>query len=451
MKIKLTSYGAAGQVTGSNHLLSIDGFNILIDCGLFQGDHESYLKNWNAFDFDARDIDAVVLTHAHLDHCGRLPRLIAQGYRGKIYCTPATAELAEVVLEDNLHIMAEKAAYEKLPALYSAKDIQTTRERWKHLNYYQTFSLSEKINLTLFNAGHILGSSMAMIETDNKKILFTGDLGAKNMPLVKDADEIKQADYVILDSTYGDRVHEQTKVRDQRLLDHVQKITIKNSTLVISVFAIERTQDILKVLNDYYEKHLDFKVPVYLDSPMAESATQVYSKYQDQLNQKSQDTLRHDNDIFSFPHLHIMRTVNDSKKINSVPAPKIIVTGSGMAEGGRILHHLAHYAPNKNDHILFMGFQVPGTLGHSLTSGAFDFDYFGKKVKVAATIEKQDGFSAHADQSDIIDWLNNFSIKPKKVFLAHGDQTALDSLQTMLKKKLSISAESLTVGKKYDL
>lgn len=441
-KITLTSYGATQEVTGSCHLLKVDGFRLLIDCGLYQGDLNNYFRNWEEFGFSAKNIDAVILTHAHLDHCGRLPKLIKEGFKGKIYTTPPTAKLVEVVLADNLKIMAEKIAHSKYPPLYSSADLANTNKKFLPVDYGQNFKINEDISFTFHQAGHILGAAIVKLKIFGKTIIFTGDIGSENMPLVKDIEYFDQADYVIMESTYGDRLHAQVKNRDAVLLQAIQRITAQGSTLVMSEFAIERAQDILKVLNDYYEKHLDFRVPVYLDSPMADVVTKIYKKYSNYFNDSAQDDLKRDRDIFDFPHLKITSEAKFSKNINTALPPKIILAGSGMADGGRIIHHLAHYASDPKNYILFMGFQVPGTLGHRFTSGAFDFSYNGKRVPIHCAVDQIDGFSAHADQAGLMKWVGHFQNKPK-IFIVHGNPEAMNTLAQKINTELKFKAEIL--------
>lgn len=441
-KITLTSYGAAGEVTGSCHLLQVDGFRLLIDCGLYQGGEDNYFKNWEEFGFVAKNVDAVILTHAHLDHCGRLPKLVKEGFSGKIYTTPPTAKLTEIVLADNLKIMAEKIAHTKYQPLYTLADLQNTIKKFLPVDYGQNFKINENISFTLHQAGHILGAAIIKLKIFGKTIIFTGDIGAENMPLVKNIEYFDQADYVVMESTYGDRLHVHVKDRDAVLIQAIQRITRENSTLVMSEFAVERAQDILKVLNDYYEKHLDFRVPVYFDSPMADVVTKIYKKYSSYFNDQVQEDLKYDRDIFSFPHLQITSESRFSKNINTAMPPKIILAGSGMADGGRIIHHLARYAPNQKNYVLFMGFQVPGTLGHKFINGAFDFDYYGKKIPIHCAVDIIDGFSAHADQADLLKWLGHFQNKPK-IFLVHGNPEAIQTFAQKIITDLKLSATPL--------
>lgn len=449
-KITLTSYGAAQEVTGSCHLLKIDNFKILIDCGWWQGDQKNYFRNWEEFGFDAKSLNAVILTHAHLDHCGRLPLLYNRGFKGQVYTTPATQALAQIVLEDNFNIMLEKASRHALGTAYKKTDLDKLNQHWTLVDYYKTTTLSPDIKLTLHNSGHILGSSLVEISIGLYNIVFTGDMGAENMPLVKNIDYLKNASAIVMESTYGDREHEANKDRNAKLLEAVQRVTREGSTLIISVFAVERAQNVLKVLNDYYENHLDFRVPVYLDSPMAALVTKAYRRFSSYLNKLAQDELALDRDIFSFPHLKVTNTIDQSKKINSAPAPKIILAGSGMADGGRVLHHLATYAPDPKNHILFMGFQVPGTLGHHLTHGAHEFTYYDKPITVRASVDKIDAFSAHADQAALLKWLHAFKNKPK-IFLVHGDLQAMHSFQETIKTHLQLDAQILENQKTINL
>ena len=447
-KIKLISYGATEEVTGSCHLLEIDNFKILIDCGFFQGSKENYLKNWSEFKFNPQDINALILTHAHLDHCGRIPKLVKDGYRGKIYATAPTIELANLIMVDNFNIIHSKAKNFSYAPLYSQEDLKKVNKSWSKINYYQKQILASDISFTFHNAGHILGASMVEIKVKDKIIIFTGDIGGKNMPLVKEIDNLKKADHLIMETTYADRLHEDIEERDKKLIEAVQRVTLNNSTLLISVFAIERTQDILKVLNDYYETHLDFKVPVFLDSPLAIKATKIYKKYLNLLNEEAQTTLKKDQDIFNFPNLKISKHSKDSKKINYLPPPKIILAGSGMAEGGRIIHHLVRYLPEKKNNILFVGFQVPGTLGYKLTQGAFTFDFYNEKKEIKARVDSLDGFSAHGDQKALLNWLKKFKEKPKNIFLVHGNKEAMETFSKILKDKLNISNKIVKFAEK---
>ncbi|PWB38356.1 MAG: MBL fold hydrolase [Parcubacteria group bacterium] len=448
--LKLTSYGAAGEVTGSCHLLQIGDFKLLIDCGFFQGSPENYQKNGEKFGFNPAQLNAVILTHAHLDHCGRLPLLYARGYTGSVYTTEATSQLSQVVLDDNFFIMKERAQKYKLPVIYTLSDLKKLYSHWQAIDYYQNQKLNNNINFTLHDAGHILGSAIIEVKAAGKTIIFSGDLGAKNMPLVKDVDYLSEADYVICEATYGNRRHEGAPQRNEKLLSVVKKTVLKNSTLLISVFAVERTQDVLQVLNDYYETHLDWRVPVYLDSPMAVSATRIYNHHRELLNYSAQQDLARDNDIFNFPHLKITNQLEQSQAINSAPTPKIILAGSGMAEGGRILHHLARYAPDSRNNILFMGYQVAGTLGHHLTHGAFDFHYFDNIIPVKANVEQIDAFSAHADQNDLLEWLRHFK-KPRLVLLGHGDKNILPIFKDKISRELKFDCQILTSGSALDL
>ncbi|MCD4760303.1 MBL fold metallo-hydrolase [bacterium] len=450
MNIKLTSFGGVEEVTGSCHLLNIDGYRLMVDCGMFQGSWENYLKNWDKFLFDAKNIDAVILTHAHLDHCGRLPKLYASGYKGKVYATPPTIQLAQIVLDDSYYIMNEKAFKKHLPKLYTLNDTQSVYKNWVPTDYYQEIKLANKISFKIHNAGHILGSGVVEIKINGQTLVFSGDLGGEDMPLVKDIDYLKNADYIICESTYGDRIHEDTKTRDQQLLEAVQRVTINNSTLLITIFALERTQDILKVLNDFYETHLDFNVPVFLDSPMAARATEIYEHNLKYLNQEAQDDLKKDNDIFSFPHLKITNNIRKSKKINTVQPPKIIMAGSGMAEGGRMIHHLARYLNDPKNNVLFMGYQVPGTLGHKILNGSFDFNYYGRNIPIKAVVDQIDGFSAHGDQTALLKWLKSFQ-NPQQVILTHGDKTVLDHFSNKIKKNLGFETLIMKINHPINL
>lgn len=449
--IKLTSYGATEEVTGSCHLLNINGYKILIDCGFFQGGQENYFKNWDKLDFNPRDLNSVILTHAHLDHCGRLPILFAGKYKGNVYATRPTIKLAQIVLEDNLRIMQQKARKNKLELLYSPKNLSDLNKSWKSVEYYTEQKLNNNISFKLYNAGHILGSAIVEIKVKDKIIVFSGDLGQEEMPLIKNIDYLDKADYIVMEGTYGDRLHEEREQREKKLIKVMQRTALNNSVMVVSSFAIERTQNILEILNNYYEKHIDFNMPVFLDSPMATSVTKIYKQYLNLLNEKVQDILEHDNDLFNFPHLKITNTVEKSKNINISHKPKMIIAGSGMMEGGRILHHLARYVSDYKNNIVFTGFQVPGTLGHKILTGSFDFHYNNRIIPIKANIEKVDGFSAHGDMNALLNWLNHYKEKPHKVLLVHGNKEVLESFSNTIKNKLNIDSELVKYNKTITL
>lgn len=433
----IQSFGAAKVVTGSAHLLSLDsGIKILIDCGMFQGENEE--KNRADLEFNAEEIDYIIFTHAHLDHVGRAPLLFKAGFRGEIITTRPTLDLARIIMLDSAHLIKEdyqlhfKKAQRrgeenslKLP-LYTALDVDsflTLKKRYA--SYGKMITLNKELNITFHNAGHILGSAFVAInfveDGAEKSLVFSGDLGNKNDIVLPTPENATEADTLYIESTYGDRDHK--NIDDS--IDEFKEIIINTlghgGNVLIPSFAIERTQEILSILKSMY---LDGQLPkckVFLDSPMAIRATRVYNKYYEELSELCQNYLHKDGSVFDFPHLEFIRTREASKKINKIEDGAIIIAGSGMCNGGRILHHFKHRLWNKKNAVLFVGFQAKETLGRSIVDGAKWIELYGEKIIINATIHTINGFSAHADQTELIKWMKNFE-RLGNIFLIHGEE-----------------------------
>jgi len=447
----VTSYGAAQTVTGSCHLVEIGSIKILVDCGMFQGDGGSE-NNYKPFEFNPYDIDFLIITHAHLDHIGRVPKLIKDGFNGKIISTKPTHDIANIMLLDSAKILKEeyKAVRRKairrgdedsvLEPLYTADHVKKVfSKKWHLLEYFEEYKLGKKIKVTLGNAGHIMGSSFVMIDYKEKKVpkrmVFSGDIGSPHRLIIDSIDNIEDADALFIESTYGDRKHKPLKESIKEFKQAVITTLERNGNVLIPSFALERTQEILWLLHKMYEENELPKCRVFLDSPLAIKATRLYNKYPINLSDEVEFQALDENDPFSFETLEITKTAEESRQINKVKERSIIIAGSGMCNGGRIIHHLKHRLWNKLNTVVFVGFQVPGTLGRRIIDGDEYVKIYGDDIIVKAQIETINGFSAHADQSDLIEWIGNFN-DLKKIYLIHGETKKIEIFKGAIKEKL---------------
>ncbi len=443
--MRLTFYGGAGSVTGANYLLETDKAKILIDCGLVQGGHHVEEENQKPFPYNASKVDAVFITHAHLDHTGRLPKLCKEGFRGDVYATHPTLGLARIILDDSLGIMKNEARYEGRKMLYQKRDLIECWKRSHGRSYGEEIKEVPGIRVVFRDAGHILGSSIVEVYIDEggeeKKIIFSGDLGNPPVPFLRETEKIEGADYVLTESTYGDRLHEDHTQRKEKLEEIIESTIKSGGTLMIPSFAVERSQEILFELNSLVENNLIPRIPIFLDSPMAIKATAVYQEYTDYFNEKATDLILSGDDLFDFPGLEFTLSTEASKRINNINPPKIIIAGSGMSTGGRILHHEKLYLPDPKSTLLFIGYQVHGTLGRRLYDGAKKVKIFGDEVQVNSRIEAIGGYSAHADQRGLIDWLRGFKQKPKKIFMVQGEEKPSSVLADKVRSELGLETE----------
>ncbi len=448
--MKLTFYGASGEVTGSNYMLESNGKKIMTDCGLHQGGHYAERLNFEPFPYDAKEIVAVCITHAHLDHIGRLPQLLNAGFRGTIYSTPATKDFAELLLLDSEHILRKEAEREGRRPLYVVEDVARVMAVWKKVDYHQPF-LIEGFKIEFFDAGHILGSSIIKVEAEGASVVFSGDLGNFPPPIIRTTEIIKNANYCVMESTYGDRIHENVDKRKEMLEDVIEDVVREKGTLVIPAFAVERTQELLYHLHQLFEEGRVPRVPVYVDSPLAIKLTAVYKKYENYFNPETAHLARSGDDILNFPGIHLTLTTEESKEINNVPPPKVVIAGSGMSQGGRILHHEIRYLPDPKSTILFIGYQAAPSLGRQILEGAKEVKIFGETVPVRCRVRTIPGYSAHADQPRLLEWVGAMRGSLKEVFVTHGEQASAEALAQKIRDELAVKAIVPKVGETEEL
>jgi len=454
--------GAAGTVTGSKHLISTTddpndaaGFRVLVDCGLFQGQKEWRERNWQDTPVPARAINAVILTHAHLDHCGWLPRLVKEGFRGPIYATQATIDLCSVVLPDSGHLQEEDAAFynkrgasKHTPALplYTLKEAQDCMQYFKAVLVEQTIQMNAQLSFRFVRAAHILGSCMAEVvlgtNAPSRRLLFTGDIGRVRDSMVAPGkvvhsgpQEGETADVLVMESTYGNRVHPDTDPRPQ-LASLIKDTVARGGTVVVPAFAVERTQKFIFMIKELMESGAIPRIPVYCDSPMAIKAVEIFLKHSEEYTEQSADLIRKFGSPLKWPGFTFAQTSEESKKINESRVPSIIISSSGMVTGGRILHHLAQRLPDAKNLVIFIGFQAPGTRGAIIKSGAKEIKIFGELIPIRAQIAALEQFSDHADPPELLEWLHTFKNQPGVTYLVHGEPAASSQLRDLMKKDL---------------
>ncbi len=438
----LSFHGAAREVTGSCFLLTVKDAEgkerrLLIDCGMFQGERLCGDKNFQPFGFDPKTVDAVYVTHPHADHTGRLPKLIDEGYAGPITMTRPCKALAKIVLEDAFHIMTENAEKCGDQVLYDREDLDVMHARCIGVSYHEEIVPVPGISVMFHDAGHVLGSAFISVEAEGKRIVFSGDIGNDDVPILPATEALSRADVVVCESTYGHRVHEPPTERATKLRAAIEHTLKKGGVLMIPAFSIERTQELLYALDQILLNELKTNIPIFLDSPMAIRATEVYRHFKEYLQFDADILAQPDRDFFSFPNLKETLSVDESKTINDVKAPKVIIAGSGMMSGGRIMHHLLRYLSDKNSTLLIIGYQAAGTLGRKIYEGAKTVTIFREKVPVKAEVMAIGAFSAHGDMHKLTRWLHPEDGKiPKKIFLVHGDPEAKDVFATHLRHEL---------------
>jgi metallo-beta-lactamase family protein len=451
--MKLTFLGAASTVTGSKTLLSTAQHQILIDCGLFQGYKNLRALNWTAFPFDAKQLEAVVLTHAHLDHSGALPLLFLQGFRGPIYATPSTIELCQLLLLDSAKLQQEEADFANkhrttshdvaLP-LYTVADVRKTLRLFKPLDFNRALDITDQVTLRFRPAGHILGASSAEITAEGKTVLFSGDLGRPNDPIMHPPASIERADYVVMESTYGNRTHGSVDAQSQ-LGDVIKRTAERGGLVIIPAFAVGRAQEVLLAIYRLKQAKAIPHLPVFLNSPMSISMTEIYQRYckEHRLDARECSGLGH--------VAKMVKTQDESRALNAIRYPSVIVSASGMATGGRVVHHLKTFAPDHRNSIVFAGFQAGGTRGARMVAGERTVRIFGKDVPVNAEIVSLDGMSAHADSAELMDWLKTSKRAPRSVFLNHGEPEAADAMRLNIKHNLGWNAVVPLLGQQFDL
>lgn len=455
--MKITFHGGARWVTGSNYLLEHGPVKIMVDCGFFQGKKFADELNYETFKYNPAEVNFVLITHSHADHTGRLPKLYREGFRGKAYATTATRDLIAVSLPDSMERMQEEARDSGRNPLYDQTDIDGLLANMEGVEYCKELILGNNIKAVLHDAGHILGSAIieiSWLENDGmKKIFFSGDLGNPPTPLLRPTEFINNADYLVIESAYGDRIHDPEGERRTRLAKVVEDTIARKGVLMVPSFAMERTQELLFELNGLFNENLIPKIPVFIDSPLAIRLTEVYEKHAEYFNKKAAGLIKSGDDIFKFPGLKFTLSVEESKTINNVPPPKVVIAGSGMSHGGRILHHELRYLPDPNSTILFVGYQVDGSLGRHIQRGDKEVSIFGQKVHVNCHIENISSFSAHADQAGLIRWVQSAQIgdKLKKVFVVQGEEASAKTLAYLIREKLGVGALAPMEGESFEL
>ncbi len=433
-------HGGAGDVTGANFRLNVGNTNILVDCGLIQGDRFAMASNCDTFAYDPSTIDVLIVTHAHADHIGRIPKLVADGFKGVIYSTPPTRDLANVMLQDAYKVMLYEEERYGSKRCFEQTDIQGALALWKVHGYHEPFSLPEDITVNFTDAGHILGSAMITLERAGKKFLFTGDIGNVPQPLLNPPEVVQGYDYLLMESVYGDRLHEEVKERTSLLQMYIEDIIQKKGTLIIPAFSLERTQGMLYEINNLVEDGLIPAIPVFLDSPLAIKVTEIYRNYTEYLKDSVQEEIKGGDDIFDFPKLKFTHTMKDSSEIENVHGAKIIIAGSGMSHGGRILEHEKRYLEDEKTTLLLVGYQAVGSLGRLLNDGAKKVKILDTDVKVKAKIARIRGYSGHADRDQLIEFVGGGCTKAKQVFVAMGEERSALFLVQRLRDYLGINA-----------
>lgn len=455
-EIKIGFYGAAGTVTGSCFLVEYGGSRILVDCGLHQG-HGAEEANRGPFPFDQRTVDAVVLTHAHIDHSGLLPLLVARGYDGPIHTTAATADLATIMLADAAHIQlteqewvnrkARRAGRPEEPPLFSLEDAVQATSLMRPVPYGQTFALPGGALGTFRDAGHILGSATVSLQVSGRVLVFSGDLGSRGTPIIRDPEPLPAADFLVMESTYGSRRHEGKAERRQLLADAINDTARRGGNLIVPAFAVGRTQEFLYVLDELRREGSVPRWPVFVDSPLAVGATEIFLRHSDCYDHETLALLRSGDDPLAFPGLRFSRSTEESRALNDIRGGAIIVSASGMCDSGRIKHHLKHNLWRPESTVLIIGYQAEGTLGRHLVDGASRVHIFGEEIAVRAKVIKLGGFSAHGDQADLIDWFGAIPQAPRRTFLVHGEAEASQVLAALLREA---GAPDVTVPRQGD-
>lgn len=468
MKIKFC--GAASGVTGSCHLISTENHKILLDCGQFQGGKQMEVLNEEPFPFEPSEIECVILSHAHIDHCGRLPLLVKRGFRGRIYCTDATADLLDVMLKDSGFIHEKEAEWQNrkneragrkpVEPLYTLKDSEETLKLVSPVMYDQLFELNDAMKIVFNDAGHILGSAITELwVTEGEritKVVFSGDLGVMDRPILRDPTIIKKADCVIMESTYGNRLHPENSTSISELLDIVLKTIRRGGTVVIPSFAVGRTQELIYEFNRFYERKPELraeldKITVYIDSPMATTATEVFRKNAQVFDEETKAYILKGDNPLDFPNLRFTRSTAESQALNADSKPKVIISASGMCEAGRIRHHLKHNLWDPNSSVVFVGYQAEGTLGRLLVNGIRDVALFGEAIHVNAEIYNLEGFSGHADRNGLISWLKGFRRKPSQLFLVHGEEESKMELADTIRKETGMEPTVITQVSEFEI
>jgi metallo-beta-lactamase family protein len=447
--MKIQFYGAAKTVTGSCHILHINGKTVLLDCGLYQGRGEKEFGN-EEFDFDPKEIDYVILSHAHIDHSGRIPLLYKMGFKGEILCTEATNDLCGIMLPDSGHIHESEAEWKNrkrvrrglkpVEPLYTFKLAELSLFLFRAFPYDEMIEVFDGLSIRFRDAGHLLGSAIIELYMTEKyqkqvKLVYSGDLGNVHMPIIKDPTIINHTDYLIIETTYGDRVHPEMKESLKQLLKIIKETFARGGNVIIPSFAVGRTQEILYELNKYVESEDLKDINVYIDSPLAIQATKIFESHNEDYDEDAKKLIMKGEHPFRFDGLKFSISANDSAEINKIRSGAIVISASGMCDAGRIKHHLKHNLWRPESSIVFVGYQAIGTLGRSIVDGAKEVKLFGEPIAVNAHIYNLEGLSGHADKNGLLNWIDSFMEKPKEILLVHGDEEAQKNFQQLLKAK----------------
>jgi len=452
--LKVTCFGAAGSVTGSNYLIeTFQGNKVLVDCGLFQGGKEMERRNWDEWGYNPKEIKNMILTHAHIDHSGRIPKIVKDGFHGRIITSPPTAELCEVMLPDSAHVQEMDAEFRTkrnrrqarhgVEPLYTVKDAEESLRYLVPTEFDQIFDVEPGIRARLRNAGHVLGSSIVelWLKDDGKevKVVFSGDLGREHQPILNDPIEIADTDYLFVESTYGDRLHRGFEESKAELLEAIKYAVSHNEKVIIPAFALERTQEILYLLGEFSRAGQLPNIPIYLDSPLAIKATEIFRKNKQYYDEAARVIVENGFDPFSMPNLKLTPTTKESMEINQLHGSAIIISANGMCTAGRIKHHLKHNLWRPGASIVIVGFQAEGTTGRQIVDGAKAVTIFGEKVAVRAKVFTIGGFSAHADQADLLTWVGHFAEKSRpQVFVIHGEPKSCQALAAAIRERFHL-------------
>jgi metallo-beta-lactamase family protein len=464
--MKVTCIGGAGTVTGSSYLIEGKGIKFLVDCGMFQGSRHLEELNYRDFPYDPSTVSHLFLTHAHIDHCGLIPKLVKDGFSGEILCTPATLDLCEIMLTDSAHIQEMESEWynrkrrragrqRRIEPLYTRDSVNEAMEYFKVIDYDREVEISNKLRARFKDAGHILGSAICelWIKEDERelKLVFSGDLGSMDQPIIRDPSCIKEADWVFIESTYGNRLHKSKEETYRELRDVIISAKKEGGNVLIPAFAVERTQEILYVLHELYKNGEIPYMDLYLDSPLAISATEIFLRHPECFDQEIIEKLRKGDHPLEFPGMHYVRTTEESIRLNQIQKGAIIIAASGMGHAGRIKHHLRHNIWRPETHVVFVGFQAQGTTGRLIVDGAKRVKIMGEEVAVNAKIHTIGGFSAHADRDGLLKWLQMFDPKPIAVIIVHGEMEISRAFSIFVKEKLSLDTIVPNLGEVIDL
>ncbi len=463
--LSITFHGAAGTVTGSRHLLEFDGRRILLDCGLFQGRRQESRDLNRELPFDASKIDAVVLSHAHIDHSGNLPTLVKHGFKGKVFCTRATADLLRIMLLDSAHIQEHDAAWlnkrlkrgeKPVEPLYGSKEAERLLELLAPQRYRKDFDVLPGLSCRFLDAGHILGSAISLLDFDRGsdtpyRLVYSGDLGRKNLPILKDPEPVDRADAVIMESTYGDRHHDEILDSEERLGEIIRRTSARGGKVIIPAFSVGRSQEIVYELSELMNDGEIPEIPIYIDSPLTVKASKIFRDHQECFDEETWEILHEGNDPFGFDRMHYITNVEESKQLNFRHGPCVIISASGMAEAGRILHHLRNNVEDSKNTILIVGFMAAHTLGQRLESGVRRVRILGGEHDVRAEVQSLHAFSAHADRDDLLEFVGGMTRPPGQIFLVHGEESQTAALAEGLRKQSTAEIQIPKLGERFEL